>query len=351
MSHAIPLHRALVPMLRLLGRAAMLLGPVLCAAPVPARAADTLNVYTAWPESLSQPIFKAYTAKTGVPINFIRLSTGELVARATAEKNNPRADVIWGAPGDGFAAAKAAGILEPYKPAAWDRIAPELRDPEAYYVAVSKNTLVFMSNAKLLKEKGLKPPVSWNDLLDPAYKGQIQTADARTSGTALTRILSIYYALGRDEDRTLAYQKQLHKNVQVYTKSGGGCTIPTALGQAMVCIAHMPDAMEAKKKGYDMVITFPREGVAAVIEAVALVKGAKNREAATRFIDWTFSKDMQDLLDKNEVYMLPTLPDGSINPAVQALMKEAKLLPVDLDWVGKNRKRLVDRWVNEVITD
>ena len=62
--------------------------------------AQTLNVYTAWPESLSQPIFKAYTAKSGVQVNFIRLSTGELVARATAEKNNPRADVIWGAPGE-----------------------------------------------------------------------------------------------------------------------------------------------------------------------------------------------------------------------------------------------------------
>jgi iron(III) transport system substrate-binding protein len=123
------------------------------------------------------------------------------------------------------------------------------------------------------------------------------------------------------------------------------------MGQAMVCIAHMPDAMEAKKKGYDMLTTFPREGVAAVIEGVALVKGAKNREAATKFIDWTFTKDMQDLLDKNEVYMLPTLPEGSVNAAVQALMKEAKLLPVDLEWVGKNRKRLVDRWINEVIKD
>ena len=317
----------------------------------PAWAADTINVYTAWPESLSQPIFKAYTAKTGVQINFIRLSTGELVARATAEKHNPRADVIWGAPGDGFAAAKAAGILEPYKPANWDKIPAELKDPEAYYVGVSKNTLIFMSNAKLLKEKNLKAPASWNDLLDHAYKGQIQTADARTSGTALTRILSIYYAFGKDEDKAFEYQKQLNKNVQVYTKSGGGCTIPAALGQAMVCIAHMPDAMEAKKKGYDMATTFPRDGVAAVIEGVALVKGAKNREAALRFIDWTFTKDMQDLLDKNEVYMLPTLPEGSVNPAVQALMKEAKLLPVDLDWVGKNRKRLVERWVNEVIKE
>lgn len=317
----------------------------------PALAADVVNVYTAWPESLSQPIFKAFTAKTGINVNFIRLSTGELVARATAEKNTPRADVIWGAPGDGFAAAKAAGILEPYKPAGASKLAPELRDPEGYYHAVSKNTLLFMSNAKLLKEKNLKPPASWADLLDPAYKGQIQTADARTSGTALTRILSIYYAFGRDEEKLIDYQKKLNANVQVYTKSGGGCTIPTALGQAMVCVAHMPDAMEAKKKGYDMVTTFPKEGVAAVIEGVGLVKGAKNRDAAVKMIEWTFSKDMQDLLDKNEVYMLPTLPEGSINPAVQTLMKEAKLLPVDLEWVGKNRKRLVDRWVSEVVKE
>src|SRR5499426_481178 len=116
-------------------------------------AAETINVYTAWPESLSQPIFKAFTAKTGINVNFIRLSTGELVARATAEKNNPRADVIWGAPGDGFAAAKEAGILEPYRPPTWDRLAAELKDRDAAYTAVAKNTLVFMSNAKLLKEK------------------------------------------------------------------------------------------------------------------------------------------------------------------------------------------------------
>src|SRR5207247_10678132 len=113
----------------------------------------------------------------------------------------------------------------------------------------------------------------------------------------------------------------------------------------------MPDAMEAKKKGYDMVVSFPREGVAAVIEGVALGKDARKRERATKFINCRFSKDTQDLLDKNDVYMLPTLPDASIDAAVQSLMKEAKLLPVDLEWVGKNRKRLVERWVNEVIKE
>src|SRR5437667_11555702 len=114
---------------------------------------QTLNVYTAWPESLSQPIFRAYTAKTGVPINFIRLSTGELVARATAEKNNPPADVIGGAPGDGFAAAKEAGIIEPYRAPTWSQIPAEPKDKDGYYTALSKNPPGVMPNAKLLKEK------------------------------------------------------------------------------------------------------------------------------------------------------------------------------------------------------
>src|SRR5260370_793410 len=51
----------------------------------------------------------AVLAWTAVPINFIRLSTGELIAPATAETNNRRADVIWGAPGDAPRAASSTG--------------------------------------------------------------------------------------------------------------------------------------------------------------------------------------------------------------------------------------------------
>ena len=58
------------------------------------------------------------------------------------------------------------------------------------WTAIADDPLVFMTNNKFLKENNLKPPASWNDLLDPAYK-QLQMADARTSGTAVTRIFSV----------------------------------------------------------------------------------------------------------------------------------------------------------------
>jgi iron(III) transport system substrate-binding protein len=157
--------------------------------------AQSLNVYTAWPESFSVPLFKEFTNQTGVKIDFLRFSAGELLARTTAERNNPQADVMFGGPADTYEAAKQAGILEPFKPASWDRIPGAYRETNTYYNGFSALTLVFMTNAAFLKERNLKPPISWNDLLDPAYKGHIQTADARTAGSAMTRILSIYYAL------------------------------------------------------------------------------------------------------------------------------------------------------------
>ena len=66
-----------------------------------------------------------------------------------------------------------------------------------------------MTNDKFLKENNLKAPASWNDLLAPPYKNMLQMADARTSGTAVTRIFSVLEVNGRDENKAFAYMKKL----------------------------------------------------------------------------------------------------------------------------------------------
>ena len=106
--------------------------------------------------------------------------------------------------------------------------------------------LVFMSNNKFLSEHNLKPPASWQDLLDPAYRNMLQMADARTSGTAVTRIFSILEVYGRDETKAFDHMKKERRNVQVYTKSGGGGTLPVGLGQAGAGIFFIVDALDTK---------------------------------------------------------------------------------------------------------
>ncbi|HEU0040601.1 MAG TPA: ABC transporter substrate-binding protein, partial [Verrucomicrobiae bacterium] len=78
---------------RLLHRAARviaavpLLGLALFAqfVPMPAVAADTLNVYSIWPENWARPMFEEFEKATGIKVNFVRFSSGEALARVIAE--------------------------------------------------------------------------------------------------------------------------------------------------------------------------------------------------------------------------------------------------------------------------
>jgi iron(III) transport system substrate-binding protein len=321
---------------------------VLAAAP-PVIAADTLNAYSIWPENWARPVLQEFEKATGVKVNFLRFSSGEALARVIAEKGNPRVDVLFGGPVETFAAGIKEGIFEPYKPPAFGVLATRFKHPEGYWVAIADDPLVFMSNTKFLKENNLKPPASWNDLLNPAYKNMLQMADARTSGTAVTRIFSVLEVNGKDEDRAFDYLKKLRKNVQLYTKSGGGGTLPVGLGQAAAGIFFIVDALDTQAKGYDVQISFPREGIGTSAEAIALIKGAKNPELGKRLIDWAASPAMQLLYAKHKINFVPTHPDVKVEPGLAEVLKGAKIFPIDDAYAGQHRKRIVERWVNEVL--
>ena len=107
----------------------------------------------------------------------------------------------------------------------------------------------------------------------------LQMADARTSGTAVTRIFSILEVNGRDENKAFAYMKKLRPNVQLYTKSGGGGTLPVGLGQAGGGIFFIVDALDTKAKGYDVTISFPKEGIGTAAEGIALDQGRQESRA------------------------------------------------------------------------
>jgi iron(III) transport system substrate-binding protein len=316
---------------------------------LPALAADTINAYSIWPENWARPMFEEFEKATGIKVNFVRFSSGEALARVVAEKNNPQVDVLFGGPVETFAAGINEGVFEAYKPPSFAKLPARFRQPDGLWVAIADDPLVFMANEKFLKEHNLKPPTSWNDLLDPAYKDMLQMADARTSGTAVTRIFSILEVNGRDETKAFAYMKKLRPNVQLYTKSGGGGTLPVGLGQAGAGIFFIVDALDTKAKGYDVAISFPKEGIGTAAEGIALIKGAKNPALAKKLIDWATSPAMQGQFAKYKINFVPAHPDVALEPSLAAVLKDAKLFPIDADYAGANRKRIVDRWVAEIL--
>lgn len=312
-------------------------------------AAQTVNAYSIWPENWARPMFEEFEKATGIKVNFLRFSSGEALARIIAEKNNPQVDVLFGGPVETHAAGIKEGVFESYKPPNFNRLAPRFKHSDGQWVAIADDPLVFMSNNKFLKENGLRPPASWNDLLNPAYKNMLQMADARTSGTAVTRIFSILEVNGRDETKAFDYMRKLRPNVQLYTKSGGGGTLPVGLGQAGAGIFFIVDALDTKAKGYDVTISFPRDGIGTSAEAIALIKGAKNAAAGKKLIDWATSPAMQSLFAKYKINFVPAHPEVAVEPSLAEVLKDAKIFPIDSDYAGANRGRIVNRWINEVL--
>ncbi len=339
-----PVHPNLARFVRL----ASLLGATLLALPA-ARAADSVNVYSIWPENWARPMFEEFEKATGIKVNFVRFSSGEALARVIAEKGNPRVDVLFGGPVETHAAGINEGVFEAYKPPSFDKLPARFRHQEGQWVAIADDPLVFMSNNKFLKDNNLQPPASWAELLAPAYKNMLQMADARTSGTAVTRIFSVLEVNGRDEAKAFDYMKKLRPNIQLYTKSGGGGTLPVGLGQAGAGIFFIVDALDTKAKGYDVSISFPKEGIGTAAEAIALIKGAKNAAQGKKLIDWATSPAMQSQYAKYKINFLPAHPDVQPEAGLAAVLKNAKIFPIDADYAGANRKRIVERWIAEVL--
>src|SRR5438876_751275 len=82
-----------------------------------------LTVYTALENDQLEPYKKA--VETDIPtveIAWVRDSTGVITARLLAEKENPRADVIWGLSASSLAIFDQQGMLLPYTPKGNDGI-------------------------------------------------------------------------------------------------------------------------------------------------------------------------------------------------------------------------------------
>jgi iron(III) transport system substrate-binding protein len=109
------------------------------------------------------------------------------------------------------------------------------------------------------------------------------------------------------------------------------------------------DALKTQQEGYDVVVSFPKEGIGTATEAIALIKGAKNPETGKKLIDWAASPAMQNLFAKYKINFPPAHPQVQIEPGLAAVLKDAKIFPIDSAWAGDNRKRIVDLWIQKVL--
>ena len=316
------------------------------AAPAQESQAREVVVYSSVDEANAVKILDAFTADTGIRVNFVFLSTGPALARIEAERNNPQADVWMGAPAENHGIAKASGLTTPHRGGNFNTIQDAFKDPEGYWRSFYMNPMAFGVNTEQLRRINAPRPASWQDLLNPLYRGLIQMPSPQTSGTAYNMVASLVALWG--EERAFDYMKALNPNIQTYTSSGTAPSAAVSTGACAIAIQFTPAFFETIDRGFPMEVIFPSEGVWFENPAVSILRGARNMSAAQALVDWLTSERGQNVLISQRTFFYPIVPGAALAPGMPSF---ESLVTIDVDpaWASENRTRLVRRWQDEVL--
>lgn len=308
---------------------------------------DQLVLYTSCDPEWSALLAKEFEKTTGTKVEWIREGTGVVLQRLKAEKNQPKATVWFGGTFDGHAKAAELGLLEAYVPTNRPELGNHFQNPLGNNLStgVYGGVLGFAVNENLLKKMGKPVPQTWDDLLNPIYKGLIAMANPNISGTAYTILATIMKKKG--EQAGLAFMKQLHQNVAQYTQSGAAPITLVGKGEAAIAIIFAHDAVKARLEGYPIREVIPADGTGYEIGGLSLVKNGPNVGLGKKFIDWVLSPAAQKLAPTVGAFQVPSNTKTPLDQNVIPF-ERVKLVDLPIAWITKNREMFLKSWTEQV---
>ena len=294
---------------------------------------------------------REFSVQTGIKVSLSRKATGEVFAQLKAESANPKIDLWYGGTDDPHLQAANEGLLQPYVSANMKDQYPwsaDLLTKSGDQVAgIYRITLGFGYNRDLLAKKGLTAPACWSDLLKSQFKGDIETSNPTTSGTAYTILATLVQIMG--EDKAFDYLRALNKSINRYTTSGTAQRQSVARGESLVGITFLDEFIPEQYGNAPIEIVLPCEGTGYSVGAMSIVKGARNLDTAKKFYDWALTSDAQTIRDQTKVIAVPSNRMAFAPDRVKALEK-ARLINYDFAKYGSSaeRKRLIEKWDRDV---
>lgn len=308
--------------------------------PVMAADNNSISIFIAY--TGIKPILEAFTRDTGIKVEYLEMSSGEVLTRIRAA-GKAQADAWFGGGLDSYVAAASEGFLEPY-------ISPErsvydamFYNEQGLWSGISLGSVVLMGNNEILAQKNLAMPESWADLTKPEYKDEVLMATPAVSGTFYAMVSGIIQTMGEGEG--WARLEAIDSNVPYYSKRGAEPANKVSMGEAAVAVAPFDTVQRLQSEGYKVSMTFPKDGVPWYIAPVAIFKGAANPEGAKRLIDWVLSEKGQSALAEYNT-QAPIRPGVKLAPAVQA-MRDSNLMRMDVVKAGQQREEILSKWLEK----
>ncbi len=287
-----------------------------------------------------EKIFQQFTKDTGIKVDFIDMSSGEVLSKLQAENGKPSADVWFGGGLDSFITAKNKGLLEKYISPEMAEVPLKYRDKDGYWSGVSLVLVGFMVNNEILADKKLDAPKTWADLTKPEYRDEVIMANPAISGTNYALVDNLIQELG--EDKAWEYFEALNKNVPFLAKRGGEPPMKVTTGEFGVAVIPMSGEFILMEGKYPVTTIYPEDMIPWVPAGMAIFKNAENLPEAKKFVDWALSEKGQIAIRDEDPRAM--VRNGVKTPESIKTIDMDKLINIDIDRLGNEREKVLNEW-------
>jgi iron(III) transport system substrate-binding protein len=297
-------------------KASLAVGLVLSALAAPALAAE-VNVYSTREPELIEPIFEAFTAKTGIEVNSVFLKSG-FIERLKAEGRRSPADLIMTVDIGNLKAAMDEGVTQAVASPALDAIPATMRDPEGRWFGVTSRARIAYASKERIAAGEI---TTYEDLADPKWQGRICT---RSGAHAYNLALTAAYIGHHGEAATqtwleglkanLARKPQGNDRAQVKAVWAGECDV--AIGNTYY-MAEMLKDPEQRPWAESVQIVFPTfegHGVHMNVSGMAMTRSAPNKAEALALMEYLVSPEGQSMYAElnAEFPVVPGVPASAL---------------------------------------
>jgi len=272
--------------------------------------------YTTQPiDPLVLQISAAFEKKYGIKVEYVRANSTDVALRLIneAKAGKVQADIY-----DGTTTAdalKKEGLTLKWLPDAVKDFAPENRDPDGHWAATNDYVIAVSYNTDLIKP-GTEPR-TWDDLLDPKYRGKIAWSSAPSTSAGAGFVGTAIKELG--EEKAMAFLRKLATQNIANINGAARVVIDQVIaGEYAITLQSFPEnAMFSAKKGAPIAWIPMKPAMTGIVSTIGVTAGAPHPNAGKLLFDFMCDVEGQQIY--RDTFYIPA------NPHVAPL--EAELTP------------------------
>ena len=310
--------------------------------------------------AVSERVIADFEVQNNARVEFLKSGdTGAALNRAILTKESPMADVFYGVDNTFLSRALSEDIFEAYESPLLEKIPTDFKlDLENRALPVDYGDVCINYDKAYFEEHDLPVPQTLDELVKPQYHGLLVVENPATSSPGLAFMLATVAHYG--PDGFLDYWRQLRANGVVvvndwetayymnFSGSSGRGPQPMVVSYGSSPPAEVIFAEEPLDEAPTASIIGPQTCFRQ-IEFAGIIKGARQRDLAEKFIDFMLSVPFQEDIPM-QMFVFPVNQEAQLPEAFQkfALIpgQPAQLAP---DAIAGNREKWINAWDETVL--